>query len=268
MKGTMRYGARCLTFLFLLMPWIVHAQTAISLPVAAVSGDFVYAEKSGSDPRNTIRYRVQPATYRGVPSWHILWRCRQIQADHFIRRRDGAPLYTRRINHALGRIVEIFYSPDGISPHIYRLRSRDAYIERRIDRADLLDIGALPQMLLGLQKKSGAKEIHFASINYDDGKVYALVAKRIGYSSIKAADKSIRCAIFEVNLDSWKAAFNTPIHILTPASGEEMNFAVYSGPDPADTGNVLNLHLIGRNLAMASLERGQMVGSNAESPMP
>ncbi|MFQ5519727.1 MAG: hypothetical protein ACE5E3_06990, partial [Mariprofundus sp.] len=74
-----------------------------------------------------------------------------------MRRSDGAPLYTKRINHSQKHTIEISYSHDGQNPSIYRKRSENEFIERKIWDVGLRDLGALPQLLLGFaQSDSGS----------------------------------------------------------------------------------------------------------------
>ncbi len=262
-----------LFFLVMLMPWMSHAAPAgPGLPADAVSGYFIYAEghdgASYGGPPASLTYQVHAVSYHGIPAWHISWGSLEMQADHYIRRSDGAPLYVKRVNHALKRTVEIRYSLNADIPHVYRMRSRDEYIERKIRHPGLQDIGALPQMLLGLQTLKAAKEIHFSSINYNDGRVYDLLARRVGYSSVRATGKGIHCAIYEVNLDSWKKAFNTPMRLLIPTEAGYTNFTVYIGPNPDSTGKLLTLRLVGRNMDVASLDRGRLANSGNTTATP
>jgi len=261
-------------FLFLglvLLSWMPYAASATeSASVAAVSGDFVYVEghqgaSNGSSSAN-LAYQVRAVSFRGIPAWHISWDCLQMKADHYIRRSDGAPLYVKRSNHMLGRTVEIDYGVDSGAPVVYRRHSKGEFVERTIRHAGLRDIGALPQILLGLQSLRDTEEMRFPSVNYADGRVYDLLARRMGYQTVQAAGKGIRCAIYEVNIDSWKAAFNTPMRLLIPVEGGYTNFTVYTGPNPANTSKLLTLRLVGRKISVATLERRNQTVSGALLP--
>jgi len=231
--------------------------------IAAVDGDFFYMEghadaTHGGLPQ-TLNNRVQAATWHGTPAWHITWDCPRIKAEHYIRMSDGAPLYTKRINHVLHRSVEIQYSQDAKRPSIYRCTSKNEFVERKIWRTGLRDLGALPQLLMSRQNSSDAEEISFPAINYDNGRVYELIAKRKGFHNMYVLGRRIHCASYSVNLDSWKAAFNKSIHILVPTQPGSANFLTYYGPDPAGTGEELTLRLVSKAQHLASLGRHNVV---------
>jgi len=250
-----------LSFTFILLA----SQAAIAADdvseIAAVSGNFIYSEwhqgATVASKPNALSYQVNAVSYHGIPAWRITLDCPQIRAEHYIRSSDGAPLYAKRVNQVLHRTVEITYSLDAKKPHIYRRRSKNEYFERKIYQTNLRDLGALPQVLLGFQASGKADEMSFKAINYNDGKVYELVAKRVGYHRVQAAGQFVRCAIYMVNLDSWKAAFNKPMRVLIPTRLGQSNFAVYMGPNPAGTGKLLTLRLVDKSLAVASLENRQ-----------
>ncbi|MDQ6959633.1 MAG: hypothetical protein Q9M27_01280 [Mariprofundaceae bacterium] len=225
--------------------------------VAAVGGNFFYmeghADKTSNDPAQTLNTRVQATTWHGMRAWRIAWDCPRIKAEHYIRMSDGAPLYTMRINHALHRSVEINYSLDAGQPSIYRRKSKNEYVERKIWRAGLRDLGALPQLLMSRQNAPDSETIIFPAINYDDGHVYNLIAKRKGFQNMRVLGRKIRCASYAINLDSWKAAFNKSMHMLVPTKPGSANFLSYYGPDPAGTGEQLTLRLISKVQHLAFL---------------
>lgn len=236
----------------LLTPVLASAAPEIS----AVSGDFLYVQSDdvAQSTAGTLRYHVRAANYEGVAAWHISWHCPQLEAEHYIRQSDGAPLYVKRINHAMERTVEIRYSLAAGGAHVFRLRSKDEYIERNIYRDDVRDLGSLPQLLLAQQRTGFAGDMHFASIHYASGKVYDFVAKPSGFRMVRIGDKRVRCAIYSVNLDSWLAMLNRPTHILIPTQDSDSNFAMYEGPDLADTGREMSLRLAARGVDVVSLQ--------------
>ncbi|MDQ6988166.1 MAG: hypothetical protein Q9M25_10220 [Mariprofundaceae bacterium] len=254
-KSVMLSGLRCcLLFggLFLVLAsWQVMAgETQISV----VRGNFIYAEDHQDGSAAKIAYQVEPAVYQGIDAWRISWNCDRMDAVHYIRRSDGTPLYAKRINHILQRTVEVLYSLDSAKPHIYRRESRDETVIRRIRQDELMDLGALPQVLSGLQASTHGDELHFSSIDYNQGEVYALLAKRVGYRTVKMLGESIRCAIYDVNLDSWKAAFNPAVRVLVPVTPGLSNFAAYAGPDPAGSGEKLTFRMLSRDSDVAVLQ--------------
>ena len=235
--------------------------------VAAVGGNFFYMEGHGgkivSDLTQTLNNRVRATTWHGIPAWLITWDSPRIRAEHYIRISNGAPLYTKRINHALHRSVEILYSQDAKHPSIYRRKSKNEYVERKIWRTGLHDLGALPQLLISHQKSADAGAITFSAINYDDGHVYNLVAKRDGFRNVRMLGKEIHCASYTINLDSWKAAFHEPIHMLVPTQPASVNFFTYDGPDPAGTGERLTLRLASKIQSLALLSGHNIVVGSA-----
>ncbi len=244
----------CLLFggLFLVFaPW---QAMAVAAQISVVRGNFIYTEDHQSGSAAKISYQVEPAVYQGIDAWRIAWNCERMDAVHYIRRSDGVPLYAKRTNHVLQRSVEVKYSLDPSKPHIYRRESRDETVIRRIRQADLIDLGALPQLLSALQASAAGDELHFSSIDYNEGEVYALLAKRVGYRTVKIMGESIRCAIFDVNLDSWKAAFNPTVQVLVPTVPGLSNFAAYAGPDPAGSGEKLTFRMLSRDSDVAVLQ--------------
>lgn len=250
-----------LLFLLSVMMITSFAMPASSLAeepfIAAVGGNFFYMEghsdKTSNDLTQTLNNRVQATAWHGTAAWLITWDCPRIRAEHYIRMSDGAPLYTKRINHALHRSVEIQYSLDAKHPSIYRRKSKNEYVERKIWRTGLRDLGALPQLLMSRQNAPDAEAITFSAINYDDGKVYDLIAKRKGFHNMHVLGKKIHCASYSINLDSWKARFNKSMHMLVPTQSDNANFLTYYGPDPAGTGEQLTLRLVSKAQDVASL---------------
>jgi len=235
----------------------VSVQAFAAENIAVVRGNFIYAEKHqipGSSDKN-ISYQVEAAVYNGVDAWRISWNCDRIDAVHFIRRSDGAPLYVKRINHGLQRTVEVKYSLNSSQPSIYTRTTSDETVIRRIRQTGLRDLGSLPQLLSGLAVSAAGEALRFSAINYDDGHVYPLLAKRIGYERVKMMmGEKVKCAVYEVNLDSWKAAFNPAVQVKVPTITGLANFAMYSGPDPAGSDKKLTLQIISRDSDVAVLQ--------------
>jgi len=230
--------------------------------VAAVGGNFFYMEghedRTSGKLLQTLNNRVQAVTWHGIRAWHITWNDRRIKAEHYIRMSDGTPLYVKRINYVLHRSVEIQYSLDAKHPSIYRRKSKNEYVERKIWHAGLHDLGALPQLLMSRQNFPDAEAITFSAINYDDGQVYDLIAKRKGFHNMIVLGRKVRCASYSINIDSWKAAFNKSMHMLVPTQRGTANFFTYYGPDPAGTGEQLTLRLVSKSQSVALLSRHEV----------
>ncbi|MDQ6968899.1 MAG: hypothetical protein Q9M16_00125 [Mariprofundus sp.] len=227
--------------------------------IAAVTGDFVYMQEGDG---SLLQYSVSKVDYQGTAAWLIAWQCDQLSASHYLRISDGKPLYVKRINHALNRTVEITYSQDKNTATIYRKQSADELIERKIWNTDLQDLGALPQMLIrivqaakqGDQSNTDQDNITFSAINYDDGKVYPLIAKKMGYRRIASANSSVRCAIYDVKLDSWMSSFVAKTRLLIPLQQGSSNFVTYNGPGLDSVSDAWSLRLVGKSSALAMAE--------------
>ncbi len=254
--------------MMLIVACVMPAPCVAETPfVAAVSGNFFYmegAKGTASDTfSQTMNNRVQATTWHGIPAWHITWNDRRINADHYIRMRDGAPLYAKRVNHAMHRSVEIQYSLDPAQPSIYRRKSKNEYVERKIWQTGLRDLGTLPQLLMSRQNAPDAKEFTFPVVNYDNGHVYNLIAKRNGVYKMAVLGRSVLCASYSVNIDSWMAAFNKSMHIIVPMQAKHANFLTYNGPDPVGTGREISLRLVSKSQNVALLSGQSIVGRAA-----
>jgi len=225
--------------------------SAGSEPTAVVSGDFVYMQEGDG---SLLQYHVSKVDYQGVAAWLVSWQCEQLTAKHYLRISDGKPLYVKRINHALKRTVEIIYSQDTKSPTLYRKRSADELVERKIWTTDLQDLGTLPQMLVRIVQSdvvADKKEVTFSAINYDDGKVYQLVAKHKGFRRVTTDISSVRCAIYDVKLDSWLSSFVSKTRLLIPLQQGSSNFVTYNGPGLDSVSDAWSLRLIGKGSSLA-----------------
>jgi len=230
----------------LLMPFM-----SVNVNAGIVGGSFVYVQESSG---SIIRYHVDAVDYQGTPAWRIAWDCEQIKAEHFIRRSDGAPLYVKRVNHSLNRTVEILYSLNDKQPSIYRKRSKNEFLERKIWDKDLRDLGAMPQLLQGFAQSDSGQDITFSAINYDDGKVYELIARQTGFRNVTVEGERVRCAIYEVKLDSWLSTFVAKTRLLIPQKAKNINFVAYAGPGLDGGSDRWSLRLVGRDKTMAMLD--------------
>lgn len=231
----------------LLIPFMsVHANAAV------VSGSFTYIQESGD---GMLQYHVDAVDYQGVPAWRIAWECKQIKAEHFIRRSDGAPLYVKRINHSMQRTVEIQYSMNDKQPNIYRKQSKDEYLEREIWDKGLRDIGSMPQLLQAFIPSDAGRDITFSAINYDDGKVYELVATQTGFRDVMVQGEQVHCTIYDIKLDSWLSTFVGKTRLLIPQHTQSSNFVAYTGPSLDGGSRPWSLRLVGKDKVVAMLEK-------------
>jgi len=258
MKGV---ALRTVHVRFSLKTMLFFAVVLMSAPVmvahaGVVSGSFVYTQESDG---SLLHYHVDAVDYQGVPAWKISWDCEKINAEHFVRRSDGKPLYVKRINHSLNRTVEINYSLSDDQPSIYRKRSANEFVERKIWDKNLSDLGVLPQLLMGFgqSESRSSDDISFSAINYDDGKVYPLIAKQSGFRNVMIDGERVHCAIYNVKLDSWLASFVGKTRILIPEQ-QSSNFVAYSGPSLDGSSADWSLRLVGKNKTVAMLDASEL----------
>jgi len=236
---------RAFVFALLMVPLMaMHANAGV------VGGSFVYVQESNG---GLVQYHVDAVDYQGTPAWRIAWDSEQIKAEHFIRRSDGAPLYVNRINHSLKRTVEIEYSLSDKVPSVYKKRSKDEFLERKIWDKGLRDLGSLPQLLQGFANPDSGQDITFSAINYDDGKVYELIAQQTGFRNVTVEGKRVHCAIYDVKLDSWLASFVGKTRLVIPQKTEASNFVAYTGPGLDGGSEQWSLRLVGRDKTVAML---------------
>lgn len=240
----------CLLALILVLPaFSSHASAFV------VSGDFVYEQEGDG---SLVQYHVNAVDYQGTPAWRIAWDCEQLKAEHFLRRSDGLPLYIKRTNHALKRTVEIHYAQDEKKPTIYRNRSENEFVERKIWDKGLRDLGTLPQLLLASVQPESSPDITFSAINYDDGKVYPLIATQAGFKNVRFEGTKVRCAIYDVKLNSWLSTFVDKTRLLIPLQKQSSNFVAYNGPGLDGVADSWSLRLIGRDRTLALLEKSKL----------
>jgi len=199
------------------------------------------SEQSGEK----VEYTVDATIYQGILSWKISWRSEMLESVYYARRSDNAPLYIKRVNHALQRHVEILYSLTVDKPHIYRSATESELIERKIWDKQLIDFEGLPQRLAAVVSAQQEKieKVRFNSINYSDGKVYPIHARFSGFKYITIMNNKVRCAVYSVNVDSWKAAFSHPVLLVIPTMVGYGAFVAYQGPSPEGNGEIVTLLL-------------------------
>ncbi|MDQ7000127.1 MAG: hypothetical protein Q9M12_04490 [Mariprofundus sp.] len=236
----------------LVLALLLVPMMSMNVNAGIVAGSFVYVQESDG---GLIQYHVDAVDYQGIPAWRISWDCKQIKAEHFIRRSDGSPLYVKRINHAMQRTVEINYSMNDKQPNIYRKQSKDEYLERKIWDKGLRDLGSMPQLLQGFFSSDSDQDITFSAINYDDGKVYPLIASQTGFRNVTVEGERVHCAIYDIKLDSWLSTFVGKTRLLIPQNTQSSNFVAYTGPSLDGGSGQWSLRLIGRDKVMAMLEK-------------
>jgi len=217
-----------------------------------IGGSYVYMQESNG---SLVQYHVDAVDYQGTPAWRIGWDCDQIQAEHYVRRSDGKPLYVKRVNHSRNRTVEINYSQKDGQPTVYRMHSKNEFIERKVWDKGLRDLGALPQLLKGFGQATSGQDVKFSAINYDDGKVYPLIAKQVGFRNVTVEGHRVRCAIYHVKLDSWLSTFVGKTRLLIPLQAKSSSFVAYNGPALDGADDEWSLRLVGRNKAVAMLDQ-------------
>jgi len=225
MQSAFKYIAVHMIILLLCGVGVAHA--------GAVSGSFLYTEEKD---RILLNYEVQAIDYQGTPAWKVMWSCPQIDAEHYIRQSDNAPLHVKRVNRVLNHTVEVVYSTEAGKPHSYTRKTANKVFEKKIWRAGLRDLGTLPQMLLDLKDSEDAAGISFPAIQYATGEVYDLVAKKQDHGRVDVDGKEVSSVIYHININSWLSVLCPPVKIEIPASDKNINFFTYSGPDLADSG--------------------------------
>jgi len=224
---------RCLLTVFLLFfatnGWAVMHVTG---------GTFIYQVESSTE---TLSYRVKAVRYHGVEAWHMRWHSTQLDADHFIRRDNGAPIYVHRVLHHLQQDMEIYYgqTPDEIT--VYRLHSHGRLvIEKRVGGRHLVDFATLPQLLR--QQPSQLRDIEV--INYADGNIYPLKVSVVGPSQFAMDDKPVASIRYRIEVDSWLSLFGPIVQLDIPVDRSLADLATYSGPDFMGSRHRLTLHLL------------------------
>ena len=222
--------------------WMLLLLLCVPLPAYAVvgGGSFYYVQSDGAP----LHYQVDAVDYHGIAAWHIVWKCSQINSEHYLRRSDGAPLYTKRINQSLRRSVEIIYGQRAGEATLYRRWHAGQRLERKIRTTGLQDLGSLPQLLL--QQVGHSRALRIAVINYGDGKVYHL---KVQYAGQRRVGDTIG-AIYRIRLDSWLSMLVGRTELVLPEQGQG-SFIAYRGPSLDGSAGEWHLRLIGRRRVVA-----------------
>lgn len=215
----------------------------------AASGKFLYAEVK---KHTRVDYKVQAVEYQGTSAWKVTWNYPDIDAEHYIRQSDSAPLYVKRVNRILHQTVEVFYSIEAEKPHLYTRRTANKFYEKKIWKIGLRDLGTLPQMLLDLKESKDAAGIVFPAIQYSDGEVYDLLAKKRGYRRNSIDGRAVASIVYHININSWLSILSPPVKIELPKHDKNINFFTYSGPDLANSGDISTFHLSHKATELAS----------------
>lgn len=185
-------------------------------------------------------------------AWKVTWNYPDIDAEHYIRQSDSAPLYVKRVNRILHQTVEVFYSIEAEKPHLYTRRTANKFYEKKIWKIGLRDLGTLPQMLLDLKESKDAAGIVFPAIQYSDGEVYDLLAKKRGYRRNSIDGRAVASIVYHININSWLSILSPPVKIELPKHDKNINFFTYSGPDLANSGDISTFHLSHKATELAS----------------
>ena len=221
---------------------------------SVVTGEFIYQKQGLS--KTAFSYRVEQDTFQGVPAWRVSWQGQGMNADHLIRRSDLRPLYTSRENHRNGQRIEIRYSTLIDTPTRYRRFEGGKTVELNIWHTNLYDLGTLPQLLASRLSAGDQQNIKFSAINYNDGKVYELKARRGELRSVVAGEGSIDCVEYTVSLDSWMSAIISPVRLLISGQQSlESNLVAYKGPGLDGVESFWSLLLVASSSRLAMAER-------------
>ncbi|MDX8412620.1 MAG: hypothetical protein R8J85_00890 [Mariprofundales bacterium] len=236
-----------LLFRFLFSVLLLFLASSSWAAMHVTGGDFTYQVESSAE---TLSYQVKAARYHGVAAWHIRWHSSQLDADHFIRRDSGAPIFVRRVLHHLQQVVEITYRQPSDGEHAdgvtrYRLYLKGQLVkERQIVNPDLVDLATLPQLLRQSDWATATSLRAIEVINYADGNVYALKVSRVGTSQFAMGDLSVPSIRYQIEVDSWLSIFTQSIQMDIPVDSGIADFAAYSGPDFMGGGDQIRLHLL------------------------
>lgn len=119
----------------------------------------------------------------------------------------------------------------------------------------LTDLGMLPQLLLGTVGHGALKDVHFKSTDYETGRVYDMVAAHAGFKRLRFHSQLVRCAIYDIGIDSWLSVFSRCIRIVIPLRPGLANFFPYDGPSLTGSGGQVFLLLTDRDTRLAANKR-------------
>ena len=252
----MRYASLILFTMFCSAQSIVGA--VYDAHASVVAGEFTYQKQGVS--KTPFSYHVKHVDVDAVSAWRISWQSQSMQAEHLVRRSDLRPLYTQRINHLNGQRIEIEYSTQIDAPTRYRRFENGEMIERLIWHDSLYDLGALPQLLATKLANGDHQNISFSAINYSDGKVYQLKARRGENRSVAVGEERIDCVEYSVSFDSWVSALVSPVHLLiSQRQSLESNLIAYKGPGLDGVGSFWSLLLVKNSRRIAMLDHKPVI---------
>ncbi|MDQ6996582.1 MAG: hypothetical protein Q9M82_03875 [Mariprofundus sp.] len=116
----------------------------------------------------------------------------------------------------------------------------------------------MPQLLQGYVNTQSGDDITFSAINYDDGKVYKLIAKQSGFRNVMVEGERVRCAIYDVKLNSWLASFIGKTRLLITLKKQKSSFVSYTGPGLDGGSEQWSLRLIGSDKTVAMLGKSEL----------
>lgn len=210
--------------------------------VAVVAGDFLY-EQTGSTSDMGVQYQVRAESYQGIPAWKVYLNSPDTVMELYIRRDDSKPLYLRQTSHALHQTVEIQYGTVPGEGILYRRSSLKGDYRRTIKAGGLIDLGMLPQLLLGESSQGLARDVHFRAIDYQSGDVYNMVAVHAGFARLPVRGQEVLCAIYDIKIDAWLSILCRRVRIAIPVEYHFANFVSYEGPTYSGGGEQVSLRL-------------------------
>jgi len=211
--------------------------------IYVTGGSFTYQVESSAE---LLFYQVKAVRYHGVAAWHMHWHSSQLDADHFIRRDSGAPIFVHRVLHALQQVVEIAYDQGAAGGARYRFYAKGKLVkEKWINNHHLVDLATLPQMLRHAIASPTTSPLHdIQVINYSDGNLYSLKISRVGVSQFAIDGRMLSSIRYRVEVDSWLSMFAQAIEMDIPLHAGFADLAAYSGPDFMGSRDQLTLHLL------------------------
>ncbi|OIO68405.1 MAG: hypothetical protein COW19_03675 [Zetaproteobacteria bacterium CG12_big_fil_rev_8_21_14_0_65_55_1124] len=234
-----------------LILWGCTSVWSAEFTVAVVIGDFYYVQTGAPDTRERIvSYHVRRSHFHNMDAWKVSMESDGLNMDAYLRRGDGRPIYVERFNHRTHEHVEITYGEESAS---YIRTSRNGTSSKTIDEGNLTDLVVLPHLLLGDVLRNRMRSLKFNSIDYESGDVYEMLAAFKELRDVRLSDdSSVKCAVFDISVNSWFSMFAPSVRLLIPMGDGLANFITYEGPSFANKQDHVSLRLLGRDIRLAA----------------